>query len=130
MAGCLDHGPEEVERDGAGAALGEHAAEAAFAGADVEDELAVYVSALFQHDVVEEHGAAWVAFVDEADVLGREGFPAAVVDFLGHQNPAGEKGRPLCPSGGSWRSSAQSEQSMSPLADVCSDFTASEMWLD
>ena len=86
MSGCLDHGPEEVERNGAGAALGEHAAEASFAGADIQNQLAVYVAALLQHDGVEQQCPAWVALVYEADVLGREGLPAAVVVCCGHRN--------------------------------------------
>ena len=92
VEGRLDHGPEEVERDGAGAALGEHAAEASFAGADIEDELAVQVAALFQHDGVEEQCAAGVAFVDEADVLGGEGLPSAGVVFFSIRIWSGKKG--------------------------------------
>ena len=75
-----------------GAALGEHAGEASFAGADIENKLAVQVAALFQHDRVEEQCAAWIAFVDEADVFGGEGGPSAGVVFCGHQNLVSEKG--------------------------------------
>ena len=92
MSGGLDHGPEEVERDGAGAALGEHAAEASFAGADIEDDPIANVAALLQHYRVEEQGSAGVAFVDEADVFGGEGGPSAGVVFCGHQNLVSEKG--------------------------------------
>ena len=47
---------------------------------------AVQVAAFLKQDGVEEHGAAGVAFVDEADVLGGEGLPAGGVVFFGHQN--------------------------------------------
>ena len=77
---------------------GEHATEAAFAGTNVEDELAVYVPAFLQHDVVEEHGPAGVTFVDEANVFGGEGRPAGWVARVGHRILLGEKGRPLCTS--------------------------------
>ena len=127
MASRLDHGPEEVERDGAGAALGEHAAEAAFAGADIEDDLALQIAALFQHDGVKEHGPAGIAFVDEADVLGGEGCPAGFVALVGHRILLGQKGRPLCMSGASWRSSAQSAESMSALAEVRLAIAANEI---
>ena len=44
--------------------------------------LSVYVAALLQHDVVEKHGAAGVAFVDEADVFGGEGRASRCRRFL------------------------------------------------
>ena len=85
LAGCLHHRPEEVERNGLCPASGEHAAEAPFAGADIKNKLAVQVAALFQHDGVEQQGPAWIALIDEADPLGGECLPSAIVVLFGHR---------------------------------------------
>ena len=123
MSGGLDHGPEEVERNGAGAALGEHAAEASFAGADIEDDPIANVAALLQH--YESRSKVRLGSPSSTKRMYSE---AKAVHPLGSSS-AGiriwsvKKGRPLCTSDVSWRPSAQRDTLAGDLDLQAGDFS-------